>query len=366
MVKRRKKNVGTIKRDVYGRFAKGTIPPLKALGKMPSWWKLKDSEGKKKLYLENPSLAKQHSSFMKKYYKNPEKREKTRKAVLNFLKENPDFGRRLSARLVEYNKEHPETARRHSIFMKKYFTAERRRQESIALKKYYKNHPETRLRLSEVKKEYYKKHPEIKLLIGKNTLEFFANPLNRKLASARMNERYKNHPYLKKEMSEAKQLYYEKHPEALRALLAYGKRALKRHIKTKQGFLVRSFGEKRIADFLFEKKEPAMYEAVELNLPEMDPVPDFYLKRFNVFVEFYGGHYKAWKSKVKKNKLYRRYKIPVIFITPAELSNLDYSLLKDAERMSRKDLCRNFKVKSWALNKEGLAKYELKIRDKKI
>jgi len=303
---------------------------------------------------------------MKKYYKNPANREKTRKAVLNFLKENPDFGGRLSERLVRYNKEHPETARMHSIFMKKYFTAEKRRQDSIAVKRYYKNHPETRLRLSKAKKEYYKKHPELKLLIGKNTLKFFANPLNRKLAAARMNERYRNHPYLKKEISEAKQLYYERHPEALKNLLAYGKKALKRHIKTKQKWKVMSLGEKRIADFFFEKKEPAMYEAVELNLPEMDPVPDFYLKRFNVFVEFYGGHPKAWKSKVKKNKLYKKYKIPVIFITPAELDNLDYYLLKDAGRMSKTDLCRKFKVNEWALNKEGLTERETRNRQEKI
>ena len=354
-----------IKRDDKGRFAKGNVPPLKGR-KMPLWWKLKDSEGKKKIYLENPELAKQHSSFMKGYYKNPANREKTRKAVLNFLERNKNFGKKLSAKLIRYNKEHPETARMHRIFMKKYFTAEKRRQDSIALKRYYKNHPETRLRLSGIKKEYYNKHPGIKLLIGKNTSQFFANPLNRKLASARMNERYKNHPYLKKEISDAKQLYYEKHPVALKRLLEYGKKALKRHLKTRQGFLVRSFGEKRIADFLFEKKKPAMYEAIELNLPEIDPVPDFYLKWFNVFVEYYGGYYKAWKSKVEKNRLYKKYKILVIFITPAELSNLDYYLLKDAERISKTGLCRNFNVSEWALNKEGLTERETRNRQEKV
>ncbi len=354
-----------IKRDAKGRFVKGNMPYFKGK-RMPLSVRRKVSLAKKGLYLENPELAEQHRAFMKKYYKNPANREKTRKAVLDFLKENPDFGRRLSARLVEYNKKHPETARMHRIFMKKYFTAEKRKQDSIAVKRYYREHPETRLRLSKAKKEYYKKHPELKLLIGKNTSKFFANPLNRKIASSRMNERYKNHPYLKKEISQAKQIYYERHPEALRALLAYGKKALKRHIKTKQGWKVMSLGEKRIADFLFEKKINAEYEGIELNLPEMDPVPDFYLKRFNVFVEYYGGYYKAWKSKVKKNKLYKKYRIPVIFITPAELDNLDYYLIKDAERLSRMNLCRKFKVNGWALNKEGLTERETRNRQEKI
>lgn len=353
-----------LKRDARGRFVKGTIPPLKGR-KMPAWWKLKDSLAKKKLYLENPEIAEKHSKFMKEHYKIKANREKTRKAVLNFLKENPEFGKKISEKLIRYNREHPEAAKKHSAFMKKLWTAEKKKEKSIEMKKYYKLHPEKRKRLSRKKKEYYKKHPELKILIGRNTARFFAEPKNRRLAAKRMNERYKNHPYLKQKISKEKQLYYEKHPAALRKLLDYGKRACKRHLKTKQKWLVMSFGEKRIADFCYDAREPILYESVELNFPEMDPVPDFIMPRFNVFVEFYGGHYKAWKSKVRKNILYKKYKIPVIFITPSELDNLDYYLIKEAERMSKTDLCRNFRLEDWALNPEGLTKGELKAKHKK-
>ena len=350
-----------LKRDARGRFAKGNVPPLKALGNMPEWWRTKDSFAKKKLYAENPSLAKQHSDFMYEYYKNPANREKTRKAVLDFLKKNKDFGRRVSAKLVEYNKKNPEASARHRRFMHDYWSNDKKRKEkSLEMKQMYRENPDKRKRLSEFKILYYKKHPELKILIGRNTARFFASAKNRKLAAERMNERYKNHPDLKKEISEAKQLYYEKHPAALRKLLEYGKKACKRHLRTKQKWLVMSFGEKRIADFCYDIKEPLLYESVELNFPEMDPVPDFFMPRLNVLVEFYGGHYKAWKSKVKKNRLYKKYKIPVIFITPAELDNLDYYLIKEAERMSKTAICRDFNVKNWALNKKGLTEGELK------
>jgi hypothetical protein len=348
-----------IKRGSKGRFVKGNVPPLKALGKMPAWWKLKDSLAKKKLYLENPELAEKHSKFMHEYYKSKANREKTRNAVLNFLKNNKGFGRRVSEKLVQYNKKHPETAKKHSTFMKRLWTAGKRKEKSLEMKQMYRKNPEKRKRLSKFRILYYKKHPELKILIGRNTARFFADAKNRKLASSRMIQRYRNHPYLKKKMSIAKQLYYEKHPAALRKLLDYGKKACKRHLKTKQKWLVMSFGEKRIADFCYDAREPLLYESVELNFPEMDPVPDFRMPRFNVFVEFYGGHYKAWKSKVRKNKLYKKYKIPVIFITPSELDNLDYYLLREAERMSKTAICRNFRIEDWVLNKKGLTKGEL-------
>ncbi len=354
-----------IKRDAHGRFVKGNVPPLKALGKMPEWWKLKDSLAKKKLYLENPEFAMQHSEFMHEYYKIKANREKTRKAVLNFLKENPMFGKKQSAKLIGYHKKHPDAAKTHGRFMRGYWTAGKRKEKSLAMQHMYRKHPEKGKRLSKWRIKYYRKHPELKMLIGKNTARFFANPLNRKTASERMNERYKNHPYLRKKLSIEKQRYYEKHPAALRRLLEYGKRACKRHLRTKQKWLVMSLGEKRIANFCYDIKEPLLYEAVELNFPEMDPVPDFVMPRFNVLVEFYGGHYKAWKSKVKKNKLYKKYKIPVIFITPAELDNLNYYLIREAERMSKTAICRNFRVEDWALNKEGIAKGELKTKPKK-
>jgi len=60
-------------------------------------------------------------------------------------------------------------------------------------------------------------------------------------------------------------------------------------------------------------------------------VPDFYLPKYNThnmtYIEFYGGYPKAWKKKVLKNRLYKAHKIPYIFITPAELRDLQENLV---------------------------------------
>jgi hypothetical protein len=54
--------------------------------------------------------------------------------------------------------------------------------------------------------------------------------------------------------------------------------------------------------------------------------PDFQLTKSKIYIEFYGGYPGSWKKKVVKNKLYKKYKIPVISITPSELRDLDEEL----------------------------------------
>ena len=75
--------------------------------------------------------------------------------------------------------------------------------------------------------------------------------------------------------------------------------------------------------------------------------PDFYIPSWNIFVEFYGGYPLAWKKKVLKNKLYPAHSIPVLGITPAELKNLDYFLLKQGEKLSKMKISRKFRVRNW-------------------
>ena len=75
--------------------------------------------------------------------------------------------------------------------------------------------------------------------------------------------------------------------------------------------------------------------------------PDFFLPKFNIFIEFYGGHPAAWKKKVLKNKIYSLYKIPVLSLTPAELSDLNYYLLKDADKLSNNNISKKFKINKW-------------------
>ena len=81
----------------------------------------------------------------------------------------------------------------------------------------------------------------------------------------------------------------------------------------------------------------------------------------NIFIEFYGGYYKAWKRKVLKNKLYKKYKIPVIVITPAELGerNFEKKLLREMTRLSRSKISRSFKLEKWQLERAGISKYEI-------
>ncbi|MFH1248533.1 MAG: hypothetical protein V1660_00080 [archaeon] len=227
-------------------------------------------------------------------------------------------------------------------------TPKNKKATSDFFKEYYKD-PKHRQEAREKTLAFFKNNPAARKLWSERTKLQFSNIENRKLLSDKLKERYRNHPYLRRIESERKQRYYENNPAALKRLLSYSKRSMKRSIKTRQGWLVRSNGEKKIAEFLWDNKINALYEAIELNLPQMDPVPDFYLPKLHVFIEFYGGHPKSWKSKVEKNKLYSKYKIPVIGITPAELNDLDYYLLSDAKELGMKEIARKFKLSRWQL-----------------
>lgn len=175
----------------------------------------------------------------------------------------------------------------------------------------------------------------------------FNNPNFHKLLDRKCTEFWRNHPNLKKEYSIKFRQYYKTHPEALKDLLSYGEKSKSHYLKTKQGFRVKSRGERQIANFLWLAKIICLYESIPLMFSEMICIPDFYLPQENIFIEFYGGHPKSWKRKVKKNKLYKKYKIPCIFITPAELNNLNYYLLKEAEKIKSKPTTKNFNIHKW-------------------
>jgi len=195
---------------------------------------------------------------------------------------------------------------------------------------------ETRKNISEGKKRAFRQHPELLKKMSRITKERWKNPKFRRLVDRKCTEFWRNHPNLKKEYSIKFRNYFRTHPKALKELLNYGKKSTAHYLKTKQGFSVKSKGEKAIADFLYKNSISYSYEAKPLMFREMICIPDFYLPRYKCFIEFYGGHPKAWKRKVKKNILYKKYKIPYIAITPAELNNLDYFLVKEAEKIKAK------------------------------
>ena len=206
---------------------------------------------------------------------------------------------------------------------------------------------EVRKRISEGKKKAFQKNPELLKKMSRISKERWKNPAFRKLIDRKCTEFWRNHPYLKKKYSRKFRGYYKTHPEALKALLSYGQKSTKHYLKTKQNFKVKSRGERRIANFLHDNRILCLYESIPLMFKEVICIPDFYLPQYNLFIEFYGGHPKSWKRKVKKNRLYKKYKIPVIGITPAELNNLDYYLLKEAEKLKNSIICKKFNIHKW-------------------
>ena len=211
----------------------------------------------------------------------------------------------------------------------------------------YKNHPELREKLSRIKKRQYASNPKLRRKTSRAMKKFYAkNPQVSRLIAKKLKERYKNHPYLKERISEEKQLYYEKNPEARKHLLEYFSKPHKK-IKAMNNLIVKSQGEKIIADTLIKNSINPNYEAHELNFPEMDPIPDFYPDSLNIFIEFYGGHPKSWKTKVEKNILYKKYKIPILALTPAELKDINFenNLLREMKKLSQSQISKNFNVK---------------------
>lgn len=245
-------------------------------------------------------------------------KEKIRKAVSRFWKNNPER-RKLAAE------------KRNRVIRTKKF----RKMMSLLKKKQFLKNPEIAQKISKGKKQAFRKNPELRKKIDKI-----------------MTAWWKSHPQAKKSLSKKMKLFYLTHPLALKEFLKHGKNPLKPHLKTKQGFIVRSKGEKEIANFLHEHKIPSLYEAISLFITKKPYAgnictPDFYIPSWNIFIEFYGGFPKAWKKKVLKNKLYPAHKIPVLAITPAELENLDYYLVRQGEELSRGRMARGFKVRAW-------------------
>lgn len=267
---------------------------------------------------------------------------------------------------AEFYKKHPGiNERRIASMIKKLRTKKERIEMGIAKKKYYKQHPEAReyykihpearKRMSIAKRLQYAKNPRLRLKTSRAMKKFYSrNPQVARLIAKKLKERYKNHPYLREKLRKEKQLYYENHPEALRNLLAYSAGKKQKRIIANGDLIVKSKGEKIIAETLAKSKISPNYESIELNFPEMDPIPDFYPDDFNIFIEFYGGHPKSWKTKVEKNTLYKKYKIPVLKITPGYLKDIKFerNLLRDIKQLSGSVIARSFKLEKWELKKQ--------------
>ena len=213
---------------------------------------------------------------------------------------NPLARKRLSASMKKFYSRSASRKKLSLAMKKRYARASERKRTSIQVKRYFNEHP-------------LSKNPEVIQKIDRAVTKW-----------------WKEHPNIRKERSEAIKNLFITNPERFKKFMRYGNNSFIPKFKTKQNFLVRSHGEKQIADFLFDNKINALYEQKVLIFKQEGQicVPDFYLPEYNTYIEFYGGFPSAWKKKVMKNKLYKKHKIPCIFITPAELRNLNYYLAR--------------------------------------
>jgi len=170
------------------------------------------------------------------------------------------------------------------------------------------------------------KNKNLRKKVGNAVRKAFLNEDIRKKIDKAVTLYYREHKEARKERAERVTSYFKKNPKAFEKFLKAGKNPLKKHLKTKSGFLVRSKGEKAIADWLFSHNIKAYYESQTLFLEGYLCTPDFWLPKQKTYIEFYGGYPGSWKKKVIKNKLYKKYEIPVISITPSELEDLDKEL----------------------------------------
>ena len=280
------------------------------------------------------------------FWKNKHQPESVRKKNSQSVKQAYQSGKHKKVwEGKHFTKEHKEKIRQSN---KKAWKSISLRIEHIKIsKKRWRNKAERKRQSKKLKKIW--KNPLLRKKMSLKLKLYMKNPAVRKERSRIAKQIWKDKPYLKEKCRKGLLVYIQTNPEFAMRLATLGKKSSTHHLKTKLGYLVMSNGEKKIANFLFDKGIKAEYEKDILFFPESWCNPDFFLLNFNIFIEFYGGHYKAWKKKVLKNILYKKYKIPVIAITPAELGNLDYYLIKEIDKIRKnkenkgyKDFNRNY------------------------
>lgn len=320
------------KRFDIGKLWKGRKQPARVLKKRSIAIKKLFRAGRWKPWNKNLHLSQEHREKLRQSnifsWKNPSLKEK-----MSHLKKeswsSEKRKRKLSLRIKKFWHEHSEKleSMRKKIIMR-YKTTDWEKEIGKALKKYYKQNPGARIKMRKKQKELYK-----------------------------------NHPTMRRERQALANLYYVTHESERMRFLHY--KAKKKKFYTALG-IVKSTYEKKVADFLSmpEVREMTLpeYEPFTLYLENTKPIPDFFLRKLNVIVEVYGGHYKAWLRKVRKNKDYRKEKIPVISITPSELWNLKRYLLLEAVKLSKTEEVKNFNPEKYMKpRKEWLEKLKNQI-----
>jgi hypothetical protein len=151
------------------------------------------------------------------------------------------------------------------------------------------------------------------------------------------------HPYLKKDFKKRLEVYLATYE--LKMLL--GKDKEKPTIRTLTRYKVRSSYEKDAVNFLWFEKIKQEYETICLFFPEMFCIPDIYLREFNIIIEIAGQFPKTRAKNTIKRKVYKKYNIPVVWLTPSSFADLHRSIiLRITDRNMRKK-SKKFSLKYW-------------------
>lgn len=227
---------------------------------------------------------------MSRSWTEKEKKQRSQDYFLMYS-QHPEYKTKIDEGVTKFWKNNSKQRKKYSSMMRKFWTKEQR------------------VKQSQRKKAYFKKNP-------------LSTELKKKIDKA-VTRWWREHPNIKKQKSIELKEFFMKHPKDFMEKFANHKNnPFRPHIKTSFG-LVRSKPEKIIADYLTSCNIKAEYEAKTIRLDGWPCVPDFYLPDYDTYIEFYGGYPGSYKKKVIKNKIYKKYKIKVISITPSELDKLD-------------------------------------------
>jgi len=107
---------------------------------------------------------------------------------------------------------------------------------------------------------------------------------------------------------------------------------------TLKGEKVKSGVEKKIADFLYQQKIDYTYENPKVISNGKTIYPDFYLNKYNVYIEYFGmlGDKKYNSIMAIKESTFQKENMDVIKLYPNNYKNLGYIIKKRFEKVTNK------------------------------
>jgi hypothetical protein len=132
--------------------------------------------------------------------------------------------------------------------------------------------------------------------------------------------------HLSQSTKDKKSLYlknlYIKHPERLKIFVDAGKKNTQQYI-TASKYKVRSMAEREIANWLFKNNIFFLYEEIIIRLDGYNFIPDFYLPKYKLYIEYYGNFRHDNRRTLLKKYLYKKYKIKVL-----QIDNIGYKKIE--------------------------------------